>query len=135
MPAPPYSSGKRTPVKPSAASFGCSSIGKCCASSHSNTCGAISASANSRTLCLTCCCSSVNSNSMLVPVYQTQQRHPRLSDLTGRNACLKQQIVKIPNAYSTSLTPRTVTGHVRLDCRSCLSWRSLLHEKFHFVGR
>ena len=48
------------------ASFGCNSTGKCCDSSHSITCGAISDSANSRTLILTCCCSSLNSNSMFV---------------------------------------------------------------------
>ena len=49
-PAPPYSSGNWMPISPSAASFGTSSRGKCCASSHSRTCGRISASANSRTV-------------------------------------------------------------------------------------
>src|SRR4026208_1611662 len=61
IPAPPYSSGKITPSSPSSASFGINSIGKCCSSSHSNTCGPISDSANSRTLNFTCRCSSVNS--------------------------------------------------------------------------
>src|SRR5437660_5213887 len=60
-PAPPYSSGNKTPVNPSSPSFGSSSIGKCCASSHSITYGAISASANSRTLIFICNCSSVSS--------------------------------------------------------------------------
>src|SRR5258708_8088789 len=39
------------------------SIGKCDTSSHSITCGAISPSANSRTLRRSCCCSSVRLNS------------------------------------------------------------------------
>src|SRR5574341_652556 len=64
-PAPPYSSGKITPIKPSSASFGFSSMGKCCVSSHSLTCGAISLSANSRTLIFICCCSSLSSNSIV----------------------------------------------------------------------
>ena len=49
MPAPPYCSGHWMPSRPSAASCGISSAGKCCASSHSRTCGPISVSANSRT--------------------------------------------------------------------------------------
>src|SRR5215471_11386975 len=59
-PAPPYSSGKMTPSSPISASFGIISIGKCEASSHSITWGAISPSANSRTLRRSCCCSSVS---------------------------------------------------------------------------
>src|ERR1044072_314534 len=94
MQTPPYSSGKRTPVNPRSASLGSSSIGKCWASSHSITCGAISASANSRTLVFTCCCSSVNLKFMLFSTYFcTRQRHSRLSG--DRPECLsKQQIVK-----------------------------------------
>src|ERR1700704_1992804 len=61
--APPYSSGKITPKSPISASFGMISTGKCEASSHSITCGAISPSANSRTLRRNCCCSSVNEKS------------------------------------------------------------------------
>src|SRR5579863_2515069 len=63
MPAPPYFSGKITPRKPISASLGITSEGNCEASSHSITCGAISASANSRTARRRCCCSSVNENS------------------------------------------------------------------------
>src|SRR5271157_2251523 len=59
-PAPPYSSGKITPSSPISASFGRISSGKCDASSHSITCGAISPSANSRTLFRKCFCSSLN---------------------------------------------------------------------------
>ena len=52
-----------TPSKPSLASLGMISGGKCEASSHSITCGAISASANSRTVRRSCCCSSVSEKS------------------------------------------------------------------------
>src|SRR6266404_9327740 len=90
MPAPPYSSGNKTPVRPNAASFGCSSIGKCCASSHSITCGAISASANSRTLVLICCCSSFNSKCIPLLLFrqETRQRHSRLPH--HRQECLSK---------------------------------------------
>ena len=60
MPAPPYASGNCTPIKPSSAIFGSSSSGKCCALSHSITCGRISLSANSRTLRRSSSCSSVS---------------------------------------------------------------------------
>src|SRR6266478_824740 len=62
-PAPPNCSGKITPSSPISPSFGIISTGKCEASSHSITCGAISPSANSRTLRRNCCCSSVNEKS------------------------------------------------------------------------
>src|SRR3954469_18336156 len=45
-------------MSPRSASFGSRSIGKCCVSSHSITCGRISASANSRTLRRRISCSS-----------------------------------------------------------------------------
>ena len=67
---PPTSPRRRTPPEtgcPSArarASFGSRSIGKCCASSHSITCGPISASANSRTVRRRSCCSSVGRKSI-----------------------------------------------------------------------
>ena len=47
-PAPPYSSGTQAPIRPSSASFAKSSRGKRCSRSHSEACGSISASANSR---------------------------------------------------------------------------------------
>src|SRR6185437_9406168 len=65
MPAPPYFSGKMTPRKPISASLGIISEGNWEASSHSITCGAISASANSRTVRRRCCCSSVRENSTI----------------------------------------------------------------------
>ena len=54
-------------MSPSAASFGRSSVGKCCVSSHSMTCGRISASANSRMLRRSSSCSGVNRRSMCQP--------------------------------------------------------------------
>ena len=39
MPAPPYASGTWIPRRPSSPRRGTSSVGKCCASSHSRTCG------------------------------------------------------------------------------------------------
>src|ERR1019366_4149706 len=57
-PSPPYSSGTRTPIIPSSASLRIASRGKVWASSHSMTCGAISASANSRTIRRIASCSS-----------------------------------------------------------------------------
>ena len=47
-PAPPYSSGMQTPMKPSSASLPNSSRGKPCPRSHSAAFGSISACANSR---------------------------------------------------------------------------------------
>src|SRR6478736_4679131 len=51
-------------MSPRSASFGKSSIGKCCDSSHSMTCGRISASANSRTVRRSSSCSSVGRKSI-----------------------------------------------------------------------
>src|SRR5277367_2909432 len=65
MPAPPYCSGKITPRKPISASLGMISEGNVEASSHSITCGAISPSANSRTVRRRCCCSSVSEKSTI----------------------------------------------------------------------
>src|ERR1700683_3590097 len=64
MPAPPYFSGKMTPRNPISASLGMISEGNFEASSHSMTCGAISPSANSRTVRRSCCCSSVREKSI-----------------------------------------------------------------------
>src|ERR1700733_1400990 len=64
MPAPPYFSGKITPRNPISASLGMISEGNFEASSHSMTCGAISPSANSRTVRRSCCCSSVREKSI-----------------------------------------------------------------------
>src|SRR5262245_30002008 len=47
-PAPPYSSGMQTPIRPSSASFPNSSRGKPCSRSHCDAFGSISACANSR---------------------------------------------------------------------------------------
>src|SRR6202030_3234665 len=63
IPAPPYFSGKMTPRNPISASLGIISDGNLETSSHSITWGRISASANSRTLRRSCCCSSVSENS------------------------------------------------------------------------
>ena len=57
-PAPPYSSGTSTPIIPSSPSLRIASRGKVWASSHSMTCGAISLSANSRTILRIASCSS-----------------------------------------------------------------------------
>src|SRR5579864_1715635 len=56
------------PSKPSLASCGTISCGKWEASSHSIMCGAISASANSRTVRRSACCSSVNEKSKVASV-------------------------------------------------------------------
>src|SRR5262247_51105 len=69
IPAPPYSSGKSTPINPSSPIFVKSSRGRRWPSSHSITCGLISASANSRTERLTCCCSSVKSNPIGIRIF------------------------------------------------------------------
>src|SRR5436190_4932755 len=52
------------PIRPSAASFGSSSLGKCCASSHSLMWGRISVSANSRMLRRRSCWSSLRLKSI-----------------------------------------------------------------------
>src|SRR3989449_9151335 len=52
-----------TPSRPISPSLGMISEGKWDASSHSITCGAISVSANSRTVRRSCCCSSVREKS------------------------------------------------------------------------
>src|SRR5580658_432040 len=65
MPAPPYFSGNITPRKPISASLGMISDGKVESSSHSITWGAISPSANSRTVRRRCCCSSVREKSTI----------------------------------------------------------------------
>src|SRR5207245_7193906 len=54
MPAPPSSAGKTTPIRPSLPSSLIVENGKSPASSHLRTLGAISRSANSRTLFLDC---------------------------------------------------------------------------------
>src|SRR5689334_16248021 len=61
-PAPPYSSGTQTPMKPSPASLPNSSRGKPCARSHSEAFGSISACANSRASAWISRWSSVRSN-------------------------------------------------------------------------
>src|SRR5262245_32771735 len=63
-PAPPYSSGTQTPIRPSAPSFGMSSDGKRCSRSHSAACGSISACANSRATAWISRCSCVSSKSI-----------------------------------------------------------------------
>src|SRR6266403_3601277 len=59
MPAPPYSAGKMEPMRPSLPISFTVSAGKCEPSSHFMTLGAISRSANSRTLFFKCNCSSL----------------------------------------------------------------------------
>src|ERR1017187_239137 len=60
IPAPPYSGGKIVPIRPSFPSSLIVASGNSQASSHFMTFGAISRSANSRTLFLRCSCSSFN---------------------------------------------------------------------------
>src|SRR6266851_3374504 len=60
MPAPPYSGGKTIPSRPSWPSSLTVASGKTPASSHFMTLGAISRSANSRTLFFSCSCSSLS---------------------------------------------------------------------------
>src|SRR5712692_4776783 len=74
MPAPPSSSGKMVPIRPSSPSWRTTSVGNFCASSQSRTWGAISASANSRTMRRSCCCSGVWSNSMLCLLHYRKVR-------------------------------------------------------------
>src|SRR5437867_2478125 len=63
MPEPPYSAGQTTPMRPSAPSFEKTARGNSCFSSHSRTCAASSDSANSRTVFLRSCCSSLRPKS------------------------------------------------------------------------
>src|SRR6266849_6792912 len=65
-PAPPSSSGKATPVRPSSAAFLNVSRGKCPVSSSSRASGFTSDSANSRTLFCSNFCSSVSSRFKVV---------------------------------------------------------------------
>src|SRR6266567_847413 len=58
IPAPPSSAGNTMPISPSLPSSLTVESGKSPASSHLRTCGAISRSANSRTLFFSCSCSS-----------------------------------------------------------------------------
>src|SRR6266700_6123258 len=60
IPAPPSSAGNTTPSRPSLPSSLTVASGKSPASSHLRTCGAISRSANWRTLFLSCSCSSLS---------------------------------------------------------------------------
>ena len=60
-PAPPYSSGAVSPISPRAPIFCTTSDGKWCLRSHSAACGAISASANSRTHLRNASCSADSS--------------------------------------------------------------------------
>src|SRR5687768_14633679 len=59
MPAPPYSGGHTTPIRPIWPSLVKTSRGNSCFSSHSRAWGASSLSANSRTVFLRSCCSSL----------------------------------------------------------------------------
>src|SRR5579864_2094380 len=68
MPAPPYSGGKTVPSRPSLPSSLIVDRGKSPASSHFITLGAISRSANSRTVFLSCCCSSFSRKSKIPPM-------------------------------------------------------------------
>ena len=67
MPAPPYSGGKIIPISPSLPSSLIVASGNSEASSQRMTCGAISRSANSRTVFLSCSCSSFNWKSKYPP--------------------------------------------------------------------
>src|ERR1019366_2989990 len=58
MPAPPYSTGKMVPIRPSLPNSLTVSSGKVPGSSHFITLGAISRSAKSRTIFFNCSCSS-----------------------------------------------------------------------------
>ena len=60
-PAPPYSSGAVRPISPRSPIFLTTSVGKWWSRSHCAACGAISASANSRTLRRNISCSGDNS--------------------------------------------------------------------------
>ena len=59
MPEPPYSCGHTTPMRPIWPSLVKTSRGNSCRSSHSRECGRSSLSANSRTVFLRSCCSSL----------------------------------------------------------------------------
>ena len=65
-PAPPYSSGAVSPNSPSLPIFCTTSTGKWWSRSHCAACGAISASANSRTLRRNSSCSRDSSNVMVL---------------------------------------------------------------------
>src|SRR5260370_25262341 len=85
-PPPPYCSGKITPRNPISPSIGISSDGNWDASSHSITCGAISVSANPRTLRRSCCCSSVKEKSTQAPwtrMTPNAQSHRLYHSVTG----------------------------------------------------
>src|SRR6266568_1821932 len=68
MPAPPSSDGKTTPISPSLPSSLMVESGNSPCSSHLRTFGAISLAANSRTLFLSCSCSSLSWKSKIPPL-------------------------------------------------------------------
>src|SRR5580658_7989775 len=77
MPAPPYSDGKTVPNRPSLPSSLMVASGNSLASSHVITLGAISRSANWRTLFFSCCCSSFSWKSKISPVVPSSRLEHR----------------------------------------------------------
>src|SRR5215467_6677279 len=73
MPAPPYSTGKTVPISPSLPSSLIVASGNSPASSHFITCGAISRSANSRTLFFSCSCSSLSWKSKVLSAIECDE--------------------------------------------------------------
>src|SRR4030095_774213 len=98
-------------MRPSSPIFGNSSFGKCCASSHSMTCGRISASANSRTIRLTCSCSSVKSKSIGIATNIAEGVTDPYEDPPGPDPISRRE----PDAPQQDLEPRV--GADRIDLR------------------
>src|SRR3984957_12181873 len=114
MPAPPSDSGKMTPSSPISPSFFTTSCGNSLFSSHSDTCGAISPSANARTELCNCLCSSVNPNP-----------NPDISPSKLHNHCL---YIYHTHAYSGSSEQRPAG-------RAHYAWRGGSHAFLSCLAR
>src|SRR5216683_962482 len=98
IPAPPSSCGNTTPISPSLPSSLMVASGNSPASSHLRTLGAISRCANSRTLFLSCSCSSLSWKSKAVSYWGKRLLHH--SGEEGRNARTDRLVRDVHHANS-----------------------------------
>src|SRR5271165_1905591 len=121
MPAPPYSTGKMVPSSPSLPSSLTVSSGNSPGSSHFMTLGAISRSANSRTIFFSCSCSSESWKSK--PFLRELEKRHRLrkwpplvasvhnAETGGYNTTAEQdEIVRGPNSVENVRASAHVNG-------------------------
>src|SRR5688572_14063322 len=116
MPAPPYSSGNWIPISPSAASFGSKSTGNACRSSHSITCGRISASANSRTVRRSSSWSSLKRKSIGRNVARGQGASGCCEVLQGAGCCMVRRTWQHLRTSTHLEAPCSTLTHPGLSC-------------------